>query len=64
MVDGEGREGGENADMHVNGIRRGGAQETAAAVTVQSLSNGYCTARVARLGLTLDQLVPRVTRPG
>ena len=42
----------------------GDTVETGAAVTVQSLSKGHCTARVTRLGLTEIQLVPRATRPG
>ena len=49
-MDGAEGEGGENAHRHVNGICRG-TVETGAAVTVQSLSKGDCTARVTRLGL-------------
>ena len=58
-VDGAEREGGE---MHICMSRafvggRGASGDTAA-VTVQFLSKGHCTARVTRLGLTVDQLVP------
>ena len=54
---------GENAHRHVNGICRGDTVETGAAVTVQSLSKGDCTARVTRLGLAEIQFGPRATRP-
>ena len=50
-MDGVEGERGENAHRHVNGICRGDTVEAGAAVTVQSLSKGDCTARVTRLGL-------------
>ena len=48
----DGRGGWRMHIVYVNGIRGGGIMEPVAAVTVQFLSKGHCTARVARLGLT------------
>ena len=65
-MDGAEREGG-GERMHICMLTvfvGGDTVETGAAVTVQSLSKGSCTARVTQLGLTEIQLVPRATRPG
>ena len=58
-MDGAEREGGE---MHICMSRafvggRGASGDTAA-VTVQFLSKGHCTARATRLGLAENQLAP------
>ena len=45
-----------------DGVRGGGAGETAAAVTVQYPSYRYRTARMKLLGFTLNQIVRRVTQ--